>query len=70
MSDSPEKRKLNFSGNVKEAWIVLEEHPETLEGFMVYFDEETGKFGLAERSEPLGYVCNSHETFLAAFRSM
>ena len=66
----PQKRKLRFSGGVKEFWIVLEEIPETLEGFKVFFDEESRKFGLADYSEPFGYVCNFHNTFIAAFKSM
>jgi len=66
----PKRRKLRSAGELKEFWIVLEEEPETLEGYKVFFDEETKKFGLAGYSEPYGYVCNSHDTFLAAFKSM
>lgn len=69
----PKKRTLNFHSELREAWIVLEEDPINLEGFMVYFDEVTNKFGLAERSESseyYGFVCNSHDTFISAFRSM
>ncbi len=66
----PKKRKIRFFREVKEVWIVLEEEPETMEGYKVFFDEETKKFGLAGYSEPYGYVCNSHDAFLAAFKSM
>ena len=66
----PKKRKLRFGDELKDAWIVLEENVNTLEGFKVFFDEETEKFGLAEHSEPFSYVCNFHDTFLAAFKSM
>jgi hypothetical protein len=66
----PKKRKLKFFNEIREAWIVLEEYPETLDGFKTYFDERTKKFGLAGHSEPFGYVCNSHDSFLAAFKSM
>jgi hypothetical protein len=70
----PKKRKIFYFGDgIKEVWIVLEENPETLEGFMVCFDHETKKFGLAEHSESsfyYGYICNSHDTFLAAYDSM
>jgi hypothetical protein len=66
----PKRRKLLFRDEVKDFWIVLEEKPETLEGFKVFFDDETKKFGLADSSEPYGFVCNSHDTFLAAFKSM
>ena len=66
----PKKRKLRFFNEIREAWIVLEENPITLEGNKVYFDEENNKFGLAKHSEPVGYACNSHDTFLAAFKSM
>jgi hypothetical protein len=47
----PKKRKLNFFIEIREAWIVLEEDPESLEGFKIYFDEENNKFGLAMHSE-------------------
>lgn len=70
----PKKRTLNFHNEIREAWIVLEEDPINLDGFMVYFDLETNRFGLAERSVSTGayygFVCNSHNTFLAAFKSM
>jgi hypothetical protein len=69
----PKKRTLNFFSELRNAWIVLEEDPINLEGFMVYFDEETNKFGLAERSEYseyYGFVCNRYDTFIAAFKSM
>lgn len=66
----PKRRKLKFFDEIREVWIVLEEHPETLDGFKVFFDEENNKFGLAGHSEPIGYVCNSHDTFLAALKSM
>jgi hypothetical protein len=66
----PKRRKLQFTGGVKEFWIVLEEYPETLEGYKVFFDAEVRKFGLAGNSEPIGYVCNYHDTFLAAYQSM
>ncbi len=66
----PKRRKLLMNGEVREFWIVLEENPETLEGFKVFFDDEAKKFGLADYSEPYGYVCNSHITFIAAFKSM
>ncbi len=67
----PKKRKIRFSGGaLKEVWIVLEEMPETGDGFKIFFDDENGKFGLAGHAEPFAYACNSHDTFLAAFKSM
>lgn len=66
----PKKRKLRFGDEIKEIWIVLEELPETLDGDKVFFDDETKKIGLAKHSEPFDYVCNSHDTFLAALNSM
>jgi hypothetical protein len=66
----PRKRKLRFAGGVKDFWIVLEEEPETLDGYKVFFDEENVKFGLAGDAEPFGYVCSSQDSFLAAFKSM
>ena len=66
----PKKRKLRFGREVKEYWIVLEEDPVDCEGFKVFFEAETGRFGLAMHAEPFGYVCNFHDTFTAAFKSM
>lgn len=69
----PKRRTLSFHNEIRDAWIVLEEKPETLDGFMIFYDEKKNKFGLAERSESSGYygfTCNFHETFIAAFKSM
>ena len=69
----PKKRAFDFHSEIRDAWIVLEEDPINLEGIMVYFDEETNKFGIAMRSELpncYGYICNSHDTFIKAFKSM
>jgi hypothetical protein len=67
----PKKRKIYFAGGkLKEVWIVLEELPETGDGFKVFFDDESRKFGLAQHSTPFGYACHSHDTFMAAFESM
>ena len=67
----PKRRKIQFGDGLREVWIILEEFPETLDGSKVFFDEETGKFGLAIPSKgPFEFACNSHETFLAAFESM
>jgi hypothetical protein len=48
----------------------LEEDVEMLEGFKIFFDEKTRKFGLAMSSESISYACSSQDTFLAAFESM
>lgn len=66
----PKKRNVNFHSKLKEVWIVLEENPLTLDGYKVFFDEETKKFGLVDSSDSYGFACNSHDTFLAAFKSM
>jgi hypothetical protein len=66
----PKKGKLRSGGEIKDYWIVLEEIPETLEGWKVFFDEKTNKFGLAGRSDPVGYVATLDDTFIAAFKSM
>ena len=42
----PKKRKIRFGNKIKKIWIVLEENPQTLEGFKIYFDDENKKFGL------------------------
>jgi hypothetical protein len=66
----PKKRKLLYGNDLKECWIVLEEDPIDFEESKVFFDEENMKFGLAMYSEPFSYICNIHDTFLAAFESM
>ena len=66
----PKRRNLNFFNEIKEVWIVLEENPETLEGYKVFFDETTKRFGLTAHSETVGDVYNSHDTFIAAFKAM
>ena len=67
----PKKRKVHFGDGLKEVWIVLEEDPVELDETKVYFDEETGKFGLVMPSrDAFGFACNSHDTFLEAFESM
>ncbi len=66
----PRRRKMRYGDATKEFWIVLEEFPESLEGFKIFFDEESRRFGLAGYSVPYSYVCNFHDTFLAAFKSM
>jgi hypothetical protein len=70
MSDSRKKRKLGYGDDIKDYWIVLEEIPETLEGWKVFFDEETKKFGLGGRCNPLGFVANFDDSFINAFKSM
>ena len=66
----PKRRKIRFGVELHDVWIVLEENPETFEGFKVFFDDKIRKFGLAQHSEPTSYACNFHDTFLAAFESM
>lgn len=69
----PKRRTLNFFIEIRDAWIVLEEDPINLDKFMIYFDDKTNKFGLAERSESseyYGFVCNSYDSFIQAFKSM
>jgi hypothetical protein len=34
-----------------EGWIVLEECPETMDGYKIVYDESRGRFGLAMRTE-------------------
>jgi hypothetical protein len=53
-----------------ELWIVLEELPETLEGYKVVFDEKTRNFGLAMSSTNGDYYLGRYGTFLEAFKSM
>lgn len=66
----PRKRNLQYADEIKEYWIVLEEDPINFEGFKIFFDEENNRFGLAGYGSQFDYVCNFHDTFLDAFKSM
>src|SRR5262245_31531625 len=66
----PKKRKISIRSEITEVWIVLEEDFETYEGWKVFFNEETRKFGLAAFAEPISFAVNSHDTFIGAFKSM
>ena len=59
-----------FDGSARDGYIVLEECPETHEGYAVFFDEVSGRFGLAQSTDSRNYVLGVHESFLAAFKAM
>jgi hypothetical protein len=51
-------------------WTVLQESPRA-EGYTIYFDEETGQFGLGVKSKEGRLVdIGSHGTFLQTLYSM
>jgi hypothetical protein len=66
----PKKRKIRFGDEIKEVWIVLEENPEMFSESKVFYDDETKEFGPAFDAEPFGFACNSHDSFIEAFKSM
>jgi hypothetical protein len=67
----PKRRKLNlFDGSARDGYIVLEEYPETHEGYTIFFDEVSGCFGLAQSMGSRNYVLGFHDSFLAAFKAM
>lgn len=70
----PKRRKVLFLGgsdpHVREVWIVLEERPDTLNGFKVFFDEESRTYGLVEDREPYGLAYNVRNSFIEAFKLM
>ncbi len=52
-------------------WVVLEECPETHEGWKIVFDEDQDCFGLAQDlGDDRHLVVGFHRTFLAAFKAM
>ena len=51
-------------------WIVLEENPETRDGYKVVFDERTGMFGLALAGETAPFYVGPYGTFVVAFEAM
>lgn len=53
-----------------EMWIVLEEMPGQVDGYLIVFDEERGKFGLAVWAEETPVFLGFHGSFLAALRGM
>ena len=67
----PKRRKMVvFDGTARDMWVVLEENPETLNGYKVIFDEDGHRFGLAESYDSTPFVLGFHKSFLAAFRAM
>ena len=69
----PRKVNLSFehSDNSLEVWLVLEEKPTEIEGYIVFFDERESCFGLAYRSNPHSMVSVGHYGgFLEAFDGM
>jgi hypothetical protein len=53
-------------------WLVLEEDPDTREGYKIVYDDKSDMFGLAWRlvSGRDGYLGAYGETFLEAFDAM
>ena len=68
----PRRRSfITMSGEIEELWIVLYEHPLTLEGYKVVFNDKTKQFGLAQSSyHPYDYFLCYYDNFLKAFESM
>jgi hypothetical protein len=51
-------------------WIVLEEKPDEKEGYLIVFDEETRKFGLADWDGDTPVFWGFHGSFLATLEGM
>lgn len=70
----PKRRNVRFYGRaesqIREVWIVLEEEPDSLDGFKIFFDEDNRTFGLVQDSDPYGLACNVHKSFIDSFKSM
>lgn len=58
---------------VVEVWVVLEERPETRNGYKIVYDEAVGCFGLAFSRLPAGsipYYLGPYGDFMAALEAM
>lgn len=55
-------------GNITDLWLVLEERPETEDGYKIVFDEQTRQFGLAtgKRKVFIGF----YGTFIQTLEAM
>jgi hypothetical protein len=51
-------------------WVVLEEHPEDHNGYLIVFDEDSRNFGLACTGSSGSIYLGSYGTFLKAFDLM
>jgi hypothetical protein len=60
-------------GNTMDAWLVLEERPDTRDGYKIIYDEETNMFGLASPgwdTDPHPSVDGFYGDFWSAFKGM
>lgn len=53
-----------------EMWIVLEETPGQTDGYLIVFEEERGKFGLADWAGEMPAFLGFHGRFLATLQGM
>ena len=51
-------------------WVVLEEDPESGDGYKIVFEEAAGKFGLAVPGERLPVYIGRYGSFLRTFDAM
>jgi hypothetical protein len=58
------------SGKPFEAWLVLEELPNSNDGYLIIFDEELGKFGLACGTSREPAFIGWHGSFLDTVKGM
>ncbi len=61
--DSPSPKYLDL-------WIVLEENPDSTEGYLIVFDEENHRFGLASASGAQPIFLGWHGGFVDALQGM
>jgi hypothetical protein len=57
-------------GRALDMWIVLEETPGENEGYLIVFDEQKRKFGLADWDEDTPVFLGYHGTFLDTLDGM
>lgn len=67
----PRKRPfVVFGGEKRDFYLVLEENPETCDGYKIVFDDEKKRFGLAQYGEPYDYFLCYYDSFLITFKGM
>jgi hypothetical protein len=57
-------------GKPLKLWIVLEEHPGSRDGYLIVFDEQSGKFGLADWGTDEPVFLGFHGSFLNTLAGM
>lgn len=57
------------NGTIK-LWVVLEENPETRDGYKIVFEEAAGAFGLAVSGEKIPVYIGRYGSFMQTYDAM